>query len=356
MTCAEQGPRHVPQALLWPAPRGSPNSHQQQLQLAPSRAADFFPRCQVRTPSARREAALARQTWWLWGSSDHLSNNEEEESEESFWGRGTAEVNNLEGLQKLFWECLDHESVDQRLVLSYACPESLCYFDVEQAPQVRGYVALTLDDAPGRFGPGRSRVKEVGALLRRYGARATFFVMSDYLEGHEEGLKSLCQDGNELQNHGARDRPYYWESEEDFQAMLLQSQARLDQFGKPCHRWFRAPKGLMSSAMKRVLQGHGYKNVMFDRYALDTEVDDPAWIAEQLLHKMDSGSIALVHMPEQDFREWNLEALELVLKGLQARQLRAVTVSELAERAAGKAALAGSLHRSGTGATHIGNR
>eukprot|EP00971_Amphidinium_carterae_P128335 2542437-Amphidinium_carterae.2 len=116
---------------------------------------------------------------------------------------------------------------------------------------------------------------------RRYGARATFFVMSDYLEGapvmpcyikdvgirtarlegHEEGLKSLCQDGNELQNHGARDRPYYWESEEehwplskilvasevlglllanakDFQAMLLQSQARLDQFGKPCHRWY----------------------------------------------------------------------------------------------------------------------
>eukprot|EP00971_Amphidinium_carterae_P128334 2542437-Amphidinium_carterae.1 len=40
-------------------------------------------------------------------------------------------------------ECLDHESVDQRLVLSYACPESLCYFDVEQAPQVRGFFERT---------------------------------------------------------------------------------------------------------------------------------------------------------------------------------------------------------------------
>mmetsp|Transcript_44051 Transcript_44051/g.104230 ORF Transcript_44051/g.104230 Transcript_44051/m.104230 type:complete len:410 (+) Transcript_44051:115-1344(+) len=295
----------------------------------------------------RRQTAPAE--FWMQPSQGHASssssrgivNKSESDGEapdndsQSFWGRGTAEVNNLEGIQKMLWECVDHPNIDQRSVLSMAFPESLCYYDAEQFPGVQGVIALTIDDAPGRFGAERSQVDEVRRILRRYGARATFFVMSDYIQGHERALQALCHDGNELQNHGARDEPYYWESEEDFQHMLLRSQAKLDSFAPPAARWFRAPKGLMSEGMKAVLAGHGYKNVMFDRYALDTEVDDPEWIAEQLLHKIESGSIALIHMPEKDFRAWNLRALDLLLRGLQERGLRAVTLSELSARAVG---------------------
>merc|ERR1712176_994691 len=68
-------------------------------------------------------------------------------------------------------------------------------------------------------------------------------------------------------------------------------------------------------------------------YAFDTEIGDSTWLAERLLEGVQSGSVLLIHMPEQGFREWNLQAIELTLQGLQERGLKAITVSELAAKA-----------------------
>eukprot|EP00929_Paragymnodinium_shiwhaense_P086455 TRINITY_DN46978_c0_g1_i1.p1 TRINITY_DN46978_c0_g1~~TRINITY_DN46978_c0_g1_i1.p1 ORF type:complete len:521 (+),score=120.55 TRINITY_DN46978_c0_g1_i1:92-1654(+) len=249
-----------------------------------------------------------------------------------FWGRGMSDVNHLEDLQKTLWK-YNHDLLCQRGLFNTLFRKSLCHFDAAECPGVEGYVALTLDDAPGILGPAATLLPEVRRLLSRFAAKATFFMMSDHVPGHEANLRGLVADGHELQNHCKADRSYFWDSAEAFQGALHESQAILDGFGRSARRWFRAPKGMMSATMQNVLDEEGYTNVMFDRYALDTEVGDAEWIAERLLDKVASGSVLLIHVPERGFREWNLEALELLLQGLQERGLKAVTVSELAARA-----------------------
>ena len=47
--------------------------------------------------------------------------------------------------------------------------------------------------------------------------------------------------------------------------------------------------------------------------------------------KIKDGSIILIHMPERGIREWNLEAMELTLKGLKEKGYDIVTFSKLYE-------------------------
>ncbi|CAE7404596.1 unnamed protein product, partial [Symbiodinium necroappetens] len=98
---------------------------------------------------------------------------------------------------------------------------------------------------------------------------------------------------------------------------------------------FRAPHADISSAMQKVLAAEGFRHVLCDSFANDTQIDDAAFISDSLLSMVDSagGSIVVIHMPERGFREHNLEALRLLLSGLRQRDLRVVTLSELSRAA-----------------------
>eukprot|EP00812_Abedinium_dasypus_P013569 NODE_7073_length_463_cov_302.740196.p1 GENE.NODE_7073_length_463_cov_302.740196~~NODE_7073_length_463_cov_302.740196.p1 ORF type:complete len:133 (-),score=40.53 NODE_7073_length_463_cov_302.740196:48-425(-) len=103
-------------------------------------------------------------------------------------------------------------------------------------------------------------------------------------------------------------------------------------------RWFRAPCGKYSSAMRTAVLDSSMQHVLGDSYCGDFAVDDAPWIAATMLRQVDSGSILILHMPERNFREHTLEALRLVLEGLQCRGLHSVTLSELAAMAEDDAA------------------
>ena len=98
-------------------------------------------------------------------------------------------------------------------------------------------------------------------------------------------------------------------------------------------RWYRAPQGIMSSSMRTTIASHGLRHAIGDAYCDDWGVRDARWCARTLLRQVQPGSIVILHMPERGFREHTLEALRLLLRGLDDRGLRCVTLSELAERA-----------------------
>jgi len=96
-------------------------------------------------------------------------------------------------------------------------------------------------------------------------------------------------------------------------------------------RWFRAPHADMSPEMQRVLIRHGFTNVLCDCFANDTLIADSAFLAETLLSMVDphGGSMLIIHAPERGFREHNFDAIRALLLGLQQRNMRVLTVSEL---------------------------
>ena len=237
-------------------------------------------------------------------------------------------------LSKVAWSMLS--LVGARRVVSILFPApTRSFFDVAQHPGVRGYVALTFDDAFLRSSRASdSMVEEVRRLLRKHNASATFFVTSSFVgNGAEtseidEEIAALVRDGNELGNHLPLDRPYHEDSRVEFESELDKTARTISRF-HPATRWFRAPHGRLSSTMSTVLADRGLINVMTDAYANDPHVPDPQYIAKTVLKAAQDGSIVLIHMPERHFRQWNIHALQLILEGLSQRQLRAVTVSTL---------------------------
>lgn len=215
---------------------------------------------------------------------------------------------------------------------------SLNFFDVAKFPEVRGYVALTIDDSPCRFGPEGSRMQEVLSLLREHGALATFMVIGRFAEGHEQDLLQALRSGHELGNHGMLDRAYHQDSREDFARAVETCSAKIRSLQREAGlaegvRWFRSPHGKYTQSMAQVLKEQGLTNTMCDTYACCPVIQDGDFIGRLLARRSQHGSIVLIHMPERGSREWCLDGLRRFLVDLRARGLQAVTVSDLAARA-----------------------
>eukprot|EP00747_Dinoflagellata_sp_TGD_P142544 gnl/TRDRNA2_/TRDRNA2_176258_c0_seq1.p1 gnl/TRDRNA2_/TRDRNA2_176258_c0~~gnl/TRDRNA2_/TRDRNA2_176258_c0_seq1.p1 ORF type:complete len:374 (+),score=43.58 gnl/TRDRNA2_/TRDRNA2_176258_c0_seq1:47-1123(+) len=215
---------------------------------------------------------------------------------------------------------------------------SLCFFDESRHTAVRGHVAVTIDDAPCRFGHQHSRLRDVLDMLRTYDVQATFMTVGKFVDGHEEDLVELLKAGHELGNHGMLDRPYDQDSPEQFAEALDECSARIRSLQRTAGveervRWFRAPHGRYTRKMEEVISARQLTNTMCDTYASCPVVQDGEFIGNLLAQNAQHGSIILIHMPELGFREWCFSGLHHLLEGLKRRGLRGVTVGELAKLA-----------------------
>jgi peptidoglycan/xylan/chitin deacetylase (PgdA/CDA1 family) len=220
--------------------------------------------------------------------------------------------------------------------------QSRCYYDVTEHAHVRGYVALSIDDAPCRF-PNResSELPRLLELLKRHDAKATFMAIGSWCQGqHREDLIRLLQEGHELGNHGMLDRSYEFDSRQDFEAAVDECSAVIEELQEAAAtaevgvRWFRAPHARYTEQMANVLEQRGLTNVMCDTYASCPIVQDGPYIANHLVERCQDGSIILLHMPEVHLRQWCWEAMVGLLNGLKRRNFKIVTVSELSRLAA----------------------
>ncbi|CAE7680469.1 nodB [Symbiodinium sp. CCMP2456] len=195
--------------------------------------------------------------------------------------------------------------------------DSLCYFDVEKHPGVRGYVALTIDDAPCRLGPKNSMLPEIRKLLKEHQAQATFLLLGQFVPQYEEELLALLREGHELGNHGLVDKSYGASSPKEFEDAVEECTKRITDLQR------RA--GIVEQKALRIL--------MCDTYACCPVIQDGDFIGRFLGKQAEHGSIMLIHMPEHGFREWCLLGLQTLLKQLKERNMKVVTAGKLAELA-----------------------
>eukprot|EP00435_Cladocopium_sp_Y103_P070618 s358_g35.t1 len=109
-------------------------------------------------------------------------------------------------------------SLNSRQLAQALDPKALCFYDAGEFPGCRGLVALTIDDAPCRG--ETSMLCEMKELLQEFDARATFFLCTDSVPGHEDALVDLIRAGSEVANHGCSDQPYGGLTESEFGAVF----------------------------------------------------------------------------------------------------------------------------------------
>ncbi len=193
------------------------------------------------------------------------------------------------------------------------------YFNDTTAP----IVALTIDDSPHPI-----TTSKILTILSRNQAKATFFVISDRVEGHEPLVWEIVKNGNELGNHLTTHEPSIDLSPMEFEAALLEAHSILSGFGKV--RWFRPGSGWYNSEMLRILNKHNYQCVLGSVYPYDALIPSTWFSTWHILMNARPGSIIILHDGGAK-GERTISSLETILPELHRRGYRLVTLSEMFE-------------------------
>ena len=200
-------------------------------------------------------------------------------------------------------------------------------------------VALTFDDGPSGRTPAILRV------LANHHAHATFFVVGRSTRGMEPVLRHIAATGNELADHTY--------SHADLLALREPAQRRQLQWTRGLvaratgvqPRFFRPPYGATGPAVNRLGRSLGLIPVLWSVDSRDWQLPGTKAIVRRVLANVRAGSIVLLHDGGGD-RQETLRALPAILRALQRRHLKVVTLSRLLrERAAGERVLERLLRR-----------
>ncbi|MEJ2671377.1 MAG: polysaccharide deacetylase family protein [Deltaproteobacteria bacterium] len=189
-------------------------------------------------------------------------------------------------------------------------------------------VALTFDDGPSpRFTP------RILALLKRYGARGTFFVMGRKVEQRPGLVRAELQGGHEVGNHSFSHPRMPQEGQRARERELERTALDLDLAGCPKQdRLFRPPYSATDPRLNSYLAHTGRRLVMWSLDSGDWRGLPALEIIQNVLGRVRNGAIIIFHDSDeyaQADRRPTVEALKTILPVLKARGYRMVTVSEL---------------------------
>lgn len=134
-------------------------------------------------------------------------------------------------------------------------------------------IALTIDDAPS------NSTEAILDELKAAGAKATFFIISSYVEGREAVVRRMVAEGHELANHHTKDEASWRLAPHLFEADLLACERVIEQYqpwsSRP-YKWYRPGQGFFTSAMLALLKPHKYRLALGNIYPHDGETQH-AW-------------------------------------------------------------------------------
>ena len=215
-------------------------------------------------------------------------------------------------------------------LLSAAFPG--CLYRVRTTERV---IALTLDD-----GPDEVTTPEILAELRRYDAKATFFLIGERISGREPVVRRLVEEGHELGNHFMRDRPAILLDAEELARDLDQSHTLLTAFAPV--RWARPGSGWYSRQVIEAMSRRGYRCALGSVYPYDATIPSSPFASRFLLRNVRPGAVIVLHDGGARGRR-TVRTLRAVLPELRRRGYRVVTLGQAL------AAAELPLHRGGTG-------
>lgn len=170
--------------------------------------------------------------------------------------------------------------------------------------------------------------------LRRYNAKATFFIIGDQIPGHEHLLQRILDEGHEFGNHA-------WTDEKTILRPLAEVERQIKAVdvllptNSNGEKYFRPGGGFFSTAMVQRVNSLGYRVVLGCIYPHDPQIWSARVNSSHVLSMVRPGGIIIMH----DRRNHSAPQLELVLKGLKERDWDVVSLGGLlkvGERVNGK--------------------
>ncbi len=184
-------------------------------------------------------------------------------------------------------------------------------------------VALTFDDGPHQF-----ITNNILDILDEYNSKATFFVVGNRIELHENELRRIIHDGHELGNHTYSHLDLTKNSQSVIEdEVFLVDNIIFDLLGF-VPNLLRTPGGTINKNVEN----------SFDKSIIMWNVDPKDWLERDASHVVSAvidnvydGDVVLLH----DIYESTGAAVEEIVPLLIERGFQLVTISELAEHRGG---------------------
>jgi peptidoglycan/xylan/chitin deacetylase (PgdA/CDA1 family) len=172
-------------------------------------------------------------------------------------------------------------------------------------------------------------IPEILAVLEKYNAKCTFFVVGSFAEKNPEAINMIARAGHEIANHSDTHPDMTSISEGKIRSQISGCENKVKAICLKAYvPLFRAPSGAYNNALVNTAEEMGYQVIQWD-------VDSHDWqehiTAESLTNycfsKTRPGSILLFHVGTK--RGYTPKLLPYILETLQKQGLSFVKVSEL---------------------------
>jgi peptidoglycan/xylan/chitin deacetylase (PgdA/CDA1 family) len=188
-------------------------------------------------------------------------------------------------------------------------------------------VALTLDD-----GPDPKYTPRVLRLARERGLKLTFFLVGREIELHPELARQEVAEGHVIGNHTWDHPTMAYDSERQDIAEIERGEDEIEKICGERTHLFRPPKGMWDGDTFAAALTLGYRMILWSVALEHHSAKTPEAMAQRIVEKIRPGMIILAHDGEPCHpvnREKTMEALPILVKRLQGRGYRFVSIPEL---------------------------
>ena len=189
-------------------------------------------------------------------------------------------------------------------------------------------VALSFDD-----GPHLVFTPQVLEILRRYDAKATFFLIGERAVRHPQLVAQIKAAGHEVANHYFKNGSILAHSDEEFLTLLKETERAIGTLEGP--KLFRPPGGVARPRQLKLARKDGYSCVLGSAYPHDPMHPPVRYIRWLVEKNLVPGTIVILHDGISDPTR-SIQALPHILDAGRRRKLKFVSIGEL-RAASGKA-------------------
>lgn len=203
------------------------------------------------------------------------------------------------------------------IVGASATSRQLPIYSVEHADKV---VSLTFDAAWGN-----EDTEELIEILGKYGIKATFFVVGDWVEKYPESVKALSDAGHEVMNHSDDHAHFSKLTTQEIIENINACSDKIEAITGTRPTLFRAPYGEYDDHVIEAVNSIEINTIQWDVDSLDWKDLSAEEITKRVTEKVANGSIVLFHNAAKN----TPEALPGIIESLIADGFSIVPVSEI---------------------------
>ena len=181
-------------------------------------------------------------------------------------------------------------------------------------------VALTFDASWGA-----EKTTAIMDILEEYGFEGTFFLTGIWIDEYPELVKEINERGHLIGNHSDNHKHLSELDAAGIDSEIDVTASKIEALTGYKPTYFRAPFGEYDNKLINALDARGVQCIQWSADSLDWKGISAAEITENVVSKLDKGTIVLCHNNSEHITE----ALPLILLAIKNKGMSAVRLDEL---------------------------